>query len=338
MAMSDAFKNSSDSLTRTGNYGIRLTFDSSSPINNLIAQELISDDAICAQKLNINLRKTQVEIEIQHRQMELMRFEWINESLIGDNNSSIRQQITNENTREPIHSFNDAVANQQMIFAQEFERMKHVVSLRNSILYLETFRTVTDKTIAMDADTLRLVKRLEHIAKDLRTVIEEIHNLTTNFEMDTTDYSGKDTHLKAKVTMNICFILLIFINGALAAFDRQFRLKKLLLKVRIPNNGMSYLTDTIVRVFESLLALGEVIQHYSSQNIFPKILRIKIPMHVICSNNTGTYKYLLLWKSITKETEEFEQNESYNDKIKWSLKKTITGQVLLPSNEETVEN
>ncbi|KAF0361922.1 hypothetical protein F8M41_014083 [Gigaspora margarita] len=58
MAMSDAFKNSYDSLTRVLSqnwqfYGIKLTFDSSSPINNLIAQELISDDAICAQKLNV---------------------------------------------------------------------------------------------------------------------------------------------------------------------------------------------------------------------------------------------------------------------------------------------
>ncbi|KAF0558420.1 Serine/threonine-protein kinase SMG1 [Gigaspora margarita] len=39
--------------------------------------------------------------------------------------------------------------------------MKHVVNLCDSVLHLETFRTVTNKTITMDADTLQLVKRLE---------------------------------------------------------------------------------------------------------------------------------------------------------------------------------
>ncbi len=41
--------------------------------------------------------------------------------------------------------------------------MKHIVSLCNSILHLESFRTVTEKTTAMDLDTLQLVKRLEGI-------------------------------------------------------------------------------------------------------------------------------------------------------------------------------
>ncbi|GET01157.1 serine/threonine-protein kinase SMG1 isoform X2 [Rhizophagus clarus] len=149
----------------------------------------------------INMRKTEIEMESQQRQMELMRFEWINETLIGDE-SLIRKQFL-ENLKQDVNrfvrldtslqelttqyraievdvaelitnqfagsdvvvlqSFNESITNQQILFAQEFERMKHIVSLCNSILHLESFRTITEKTTAMDVDTLQLVKRLEGI-------------------------------------------------------------------------------------------------------------------------------------------------------------------------------
>ncbi|KAF0561158.1 Serine/threonine-protein kinase SMG1 [Gigaspora margarita] len=509
MAMADAFKNSSDSLTRlwevsrwwiseffipciktlyttaidhigslvrTDNDDIRLTFDSSSLINNLIAQGFVSNDDICAQKLNvkqysfhgckmnfitmINLQKTQVEIELQHRQMEMMRFEWINEALIGDN-SLVRQQflqnltqdvnrfvllenllqelvsqyrvinaevadfiatqIINENAGELLRSFGDAVANQQMIFAQEFERMKHVVSLCNSILHLETFRTVTDKTVAMDADTLQLVKRLEsamqgssklsivgsqldvtqqlsslkmdesldmdlhgnleNIAKDLRTVVEEARNLMSelfplidpiaNFEMDTTDDSGKDARLKAKEFVRewskFDSDFDTVISGALAAVDRRFHQKNNFSESEYPvmvenlrrdnERAISYLTDIIVRVFENLFALGEIsgtiIRHNSSQKITPENIESKNSNACdFAQINTGAEDIQILNpleannKRDNSEIEEYEQNEPYNnpisstcnDKSNGPSKNTITGQVLFPSNEETVEN
>ncbi|CAG8689254.1 4251_t:CDS:10, partial [Acaulospora morrowiae] len=181
-------------------------------ISNMIAKGLFSAEEMRAQKLNvqnyclhgskmnyvamINLRKAQVEMELQHRQMEIISFEWINEPLIGESNLIRHQNLSQDVNRfailenllqelsaqyrtidtevenflathliaenaEVLHSFGEAVANQKMIFAQEFERIKHVVSLCNSILHLETFRTATDKTSAMDADTLHLIKRLE---------------------------------------------------------------------------------------------------------------------------------------------------------------------------------
>ncbi|CAG8610127.1 23518_t:CDS:10, partial [Racocetra persica] len=427
------------SLVRTGNEDISLTLDNSpinnSPINNLISQGLVSNDDISAQKLKIkqysfhgckvnfitmiNLRKTQIEIELQHRQMELMRFEWINEALIGDN-SLIRQQflqnltqdvnrfvllenllqelvsqyrvinaeiadfiatqIVNENTGELLRSFGDAVANQQMIFAQEFERMKHVVSLCNSILHLETFRTVTDKTVAMDADTLQLVKRLEsavqgnsklstvssqlditqqlstlkidesldmdllrnleNIAKDLRTVVEEVRNLIgelfplvepiANFEIDTTDDSGKDARLKAKEFVRewskFDSDFDTAISGALAVVDRRFHQKNnfsesdytvMVENLRRDNErAISYLTETIIRIFENLFTLGEVsgtiTQNGSSQKISPENFE---------SKNSNTCDFA----QANTGTEDISKN-------------TIAGQALLPSNEETMES
>lgn len=38
------------------------------------------------------MKKTEIEMELQQRQMELMRFEWINETLVGDE-SLIRKQV-----------------------------------------------------------------------------------------------------------------------------------------------------------------------------------------------------------------------------------------------------
>ncbi|GBC43817.2 serine/threonine-protein kinase SMG1 isoform X3 [Rhizophagus irregularis DAOM 181602=DAOM 197198] len=162
----------------------------------------------------INMKKTEIEMELQQRQMELMRFEWINETLVGDE-SLIRKQFL-ENLKQDVNrfvrldtllqelvtqyraievdvaelitkqfagsdvvilqSFNESITNQQILFAQEFERMQHIVSLCNSILHLESFRTVTEKTTAMDVDTLQLVKRLEGIVYGEQS--------TTNSELD----------------------------------------------------------------------------------------------------------------------------------------------------------
>src|SRR5688572_33147677 len=38
------------------------------------------------------MRKSEIEMELQQRQMELMRFDWVNETLIGDD-SLIRKQV-----------------------------------------------------------------------------------------------------------------------------------------------------------------------------------------------------------------------------------------------------
>ncbi|CAG8459304.1 17347_t:CDS:10, partial [Acaulospora colombiana] len=181
--------------------------DISSLVSSMIGRGLFTDAEMQVQKLNVqnyclqgskmnyvamvNLRKAQVEMDLQHRQMEIISFEWINEPLIGES-SLIRRQflqnLTHDVNRfailekllqelsvqyrtienevaeylsnvliaenpEILHSFSEAVNNQQII--------KHVVSLCNSILHLETFRTATDKTSAMDVDTLHLVKKLE---------------------------------------------------------------------------------------------------------------------------------------------------------------------------------
>ncbi|PKK74871.1 hypothetical protein RhiirC2_737836, partial [Rhizophagus irregularis] len=108
----------------------------------------------------INMKKTEIEMELQQRQMELMRFEWINETLVGDE-SLIRKQFL-ENLKQDVNrfvrldtllqelvtqyraievdvaelitkqfagsdvvilqSFNESITNQQILFAQEFER------------------------------------------------------------------------------------------------------------------------------------------------------------------------------------------------------------------------
>ncbi|CAG8478500.1 7348_t:CDS:10 [Funneliformis caledonium] len=168
----------------------------------------------------IDMRKTEIDIELQQRQMELMRIEWINETSIGDD-SSIRKQFLEDLTQDvnifirldsllqeltaqyrtievditemiiakklttpesegdaALQSFNDDVTNQQILFAQEFERMKHIVSLCNSILHLESFRMISEKTKTMDVDTLQLVKRLEGVVYRVKS--------TTNPGLDIT--------------------------------------------------------------------------------------------------------------------------------------------------------
>ncbi|CAI2173764.1 5161_t:CDS:10 [Funneliformis geosporum] len=161
-----------------------------------------------------NMRKTEIDIELQQRQMELMRIEWINETSVG-NDGSIRKQFLEDLTQDVnifirldsllqeltaqyrtievditemiitkqfttpesnesdviLQSFNEDVTNQQILFAQEFERMKHIVSLCNSILHLESFRMITEKTITMDVDTLQLVKRLEGVVYRVKSTI-----------------------------------------------------------------------------------------------------------------------------------------------------------------------
>ncbi|CAG8432924.1 6070_t:CDS:10 [Diversispora eburnea] len=120
--------------------------------------------------------------------------------------------LISENSNEILHSFGEAVANQQIIFAQEFERIKHVVSLCNSILHLETFRT-TDKTFVMDADTLHLVKRLQSAVigrnplQDLQLdITQQLSNLTVddsglprNLENLTKDLKNKIDEIKSLV-------------------------------------------------------------------------------------------------------------------------------------------
>ncbi|CAG8579070.1 11924_t:CDS:2, partial [Cetraspora pellucida] len=278
----------------------------------------------------------------------------------------------------------------------------------------------TDKTVAMDADTLQLVKRLEsavqgsklstigtqlditqqlstlkidesldmdllrnleNIAKDLRTVVEEVRNLMSelfpliepiaNFEMDATDDSGKDARLKAKEFVRewsqFDSDFDAVINGALAVVDRRFHQKNnfseseytvMVENLRRDNvRAISYLTETIIRVFENLFALGEVsgtiIQNESSQKISPENIDNK-------NSNTGDFAQadtgtedIQIFNPLEtdnkrndSEIEEFGQNESYhnpvsspfNDKMNDPSKNTIAGQVLLPNNEETMES
>lgn len=84
--------------------------DNENIINKLIENSIFSAEEIQIQKHKVkqycfhgckmnfvgmmNLRKAQIEMELQHRKMELVRFEWINESSISEK-SLIRQQVNN---------------------------------------------------------------------------------------------------------------------------------------------------------------------------------------------------------------------------------------------------
>ncbi|KAG9306966.1 hypothetical protein G9A89_000880, partial [Geosiphon pyriformis] len=154
----------------------------------------------------ITSRKSHVDFEAQQWKMEYLKFEWINGKSMGEETSiqfqfleslqldvnifmsldkalqdlgaqymkihaDVDKVISSHlaTTSDPVtQSFGDISSNQQILFAQELERMKHIVNLCNSILHLETFRTASDKTLAMDKDTLQLVKKLEIIVQSNR--------------------------------------------------------------------------------------------------------------------------------------------------------------------------
>ncbi|CAG8553655.1 2074_t:CDS:10, partial [Ambispora leptoticha] len=75
-----------------------------------------------------------------------------------------------------LQSFGDAIANQQILFAQELQRIKHVIALCNSLIHLETFRNVSEKTKAMDTDTLNLVRMYEIAVMGTDGEKEEAHS------------------------------------------------------------------------------------------------------------------------------------------------------------------